>query len=89
MPKLKVLNCQHQKRPSQETDFLRKVMPHLEINQEVFGGDLDIANPNESIKPEDGLWDIFVKIIKLFPETQEGITRRKQDGKVWWSSLYH
>jgi len=88
MPKLKVLNCQHQKRPSQETDFLRKVMPHLEINQEVFGGDLDIANPNESIKPEDGLWDIFVKSIKLFPETQEGITRRKQDGKVWWSSLY-
>jgi len=56
-------------------------MPHLEINREVFGGDLGllgIANPNESIKPEDGIWDIFVKTIKLFSETPEGITRRKQ-----------
>jgi hypothetical protein len=80
MPKLKVLNHQFQKQPSQETDFLRKVMPHLEINQPVFGGDLGIANPNESIKPENGIWEIFIKSIKLFPETQEGITRRKQDG---------
>jgi hypothetical protein len=41
-------------------------MPHLEINQEVYGGGLGIANPNESIGPENGLWDIFVKTIKLF-----------------------
>ena len=68
MPKLKVLNCQHPKRPSEETNLLRKCMPHLEINQEAFPGDLDVANPNKSFKPEDGLWDIFVKSIKLFPE---------------------
>ena len=80
MPKLKVINHQFTKQPSQETEFLRKVMPHLEINQPVFGGDLGIANPNESIKPENGIWEIFIKSIKLFPETQEGITRRKQDG---------
>ena len=43
-------------------------MPHLEINQEAFPGDLDVANPNKSFKPEDGLWDSFVKSIKLFPE---------------------
>ena len=67
MPKLKVLNCQHPRRSSEETNFLRKFMPHLEINQ-VVGGDLGIADPNKSIKPEDGLWDIFVKTIKLFPE---------------------
>ena len=57
-------------------------MPRLSINPDQFGVDLDIANPNESIKPEDGLWNIFVKTIKLFPETQEGITRRKQDVKT-------
>jgi hypothetical protein len=51
MPKLKVLNCQHPKRPSEETNLLRKCMPHLEINQEAFPGDLGIANPNKSFKP--------------------------------------
>ena len=45
-------------------------MFHLESNQEVFGG-IDIANPNESIKPEDRLWDNFVKNIELFPETRK------------------
>ena len=68
MPKLKVLNCQHHKRPSQETENLRNLMPHLEINCQVFGGDLHIAEPNESIEPEDGLWHIFVKSTELFPE---------------------
>ena len=44
-------------------------MPRLNINQDQFGGDLDIANPNESIKPEDGLWDILVKGVReLFPD---------------------
>ena len=66
MPKLEVLNCQHPYRFSGETNFLRRFMPHLEINQKVYGGGLGIANPNESIGPEDGLWDIFVKTIKLF-----------------------
>jgi len=67
MPKLEVLNCQHPHRFSGETNFLRTFMPHLEINQEVlkYGG-LGIANPNKSIKPEDGIWDIFFKTMKLF-----------------------
>ena len=68
MPKLKVLNCQHHKRPSQETENLRNLMPHLEINYQEFGGDLHIAEPNKSIKPEDGIWDIFVKSTELFPK---------------------
>jgi hypothetical protein len=67
MPKLKVLNCQHPKRPAQETENLRKLMPRLNINQDQFGGDLDIANPNESMKPEDGLWEVLVKGVELFP----------------------
>ena len=69
MPKLEVLNCQHPNRSSEETNFLGTFMPHLEINQEAFPGDLVVANPNKSFKPEDGLWDIFVKSIKLFPES--------------------
>ena len=71
MPKLKVFNCQQPERPSQETENLRKLMPHLEINVNqgvVLGGDLHIARPNESIEPEDGLWHIFVKSTELFPE---------------------
>ena len=71
MPKLKVFNCQQLERPSQETENLRKLMPHLEINVNqgvVLGGDLHIARPNESIEPEDGLWHIFVKSTELFPE---------------------
>ena len=70
MPKLKVLNCQHHKRPSQETKNLRNLMPHLEINCQEFGGDLHIAKPNESFQPEDGLWDIFVKRTELFSENR-------------------
>ena len=71
MPKLKVFNCQQPERPSQETENLRKLMHHLEINANqgvVCVGDLNIASPNESIEPEDGLWDIFVKSTELFPE---------------------
>jgi hypothetical protein len=67
MPKLKVFNCQHPGRSKQDIANLRKSMPQIIINQGVYGGDLDIANPNESIKPEDGVWDIFVKRIELFP----------------------
>ena len=66
MPKLKVLNCQRPNhwQPSQETENLRKLMPHLEINrQAVYGRDLHIADPNTPIGLEDGLWDIFVKSI--------------------------
>jgi hypothetical protein len=71
MPKLKVLNCQHSKRTSQETENLRQLMPGLKINQNEFGGDLLIANPNKSIQTADGLWDIFFtcKYTEQFPET--------------------
>merc|ERR550534_2437687 len=66
MPKLKVFNCQHPERSKQDIENLRKLMPQIIINEGAYGGDLDIANQNESIKPEDGLWDIFVKRIELF-----------------------
>jgi hypothetical protein len=82
MPKLKVFNCQQPERPSQETENLRKLMSHLEINVNqgvVLGGDLHIARPNESIEPEDGLWDIFVKSTELFPEKRQA--RRKWGGR--------
>ena len=67
MPKLKVFNCQHPERSKQDIENLRKLMPQIIINEGACGGDLDIADQNESIKPEDGLWDIFVKRIELFP----------------------
>ena len=68
MPKLKVLDCQHTQRSSQETENLRNLMPGLKINESKssIGRDLCIANPNESFKTEDGLWDIFVKRTELF-----------------------
>ena len=69
MPNLKVLNCQHPGRSSQEIGNLRKSMPQIMINEGVYGGNLDIAHPNGSNKPADGLWDIFVKRIELFPKT--------------------
>ena len=67
MPKLKVFNCQHPERSKQDIENLRKFMPKIIINGGAYGGDQDIADQNESIKPEDGLWDIFVKRIELFP----------------------
>ena len=71
MPKLKHLNCRVDTRgyPSsyEEIENLRKLMPQIIINEGAYGGDLDMADQNEFIKPEDGLWDIFVKRIELFP----------------------
>ena len=108
LPNLKVLNCQHEKRSSQETENLRKLMPHLEINRDQFGGDLVIASPGYPWRPwrhsassfleveqfcsiyglvhenmrnlaieRNGLWDIVIKTIKLFPEKSYGSQRRK------------
>ena len=82
LPNLKVLNCQHEKRSSQETENLRKLMPHLEINRDQFGGDLVIASPGYPWRPwrhsaSNGLWDVVVKTIKLFPERSYGSQRRK------------
>ena len=70
MPKLKVLHCQHEKRSTQEVENLRKLLPHLEINKEHFVLHLDIASPSDFpiSLPKNGLWDIFVETINLFPE---------------------
>ena len=81
MPKLKVLLCtqeskyngpRHNCHTSQETENLRKLMPHLEINKKDNNWNypyrtpcLKIALPNQS--HDDGLWDIYVKTIELFP----------------------
>jgi hypothetical protein len=64
MPKLKVFYCGLGEESSQEIENLRKQMPKIIVNED----DIDIANPNESIEPEDKLWDIFVKRIELFPK---------------------
>ena len=82
LPNLKVLNCQHEKRSSKETENLRKLMPHLEINLDQFGGDLGIASPGYPWRPwrhsaSNGIWDVVVKTIKLFPESSYGSQRRK------------
>ena len=87
MPKLKVLHCQQEKRSTQEVGILRKLLPHLEINKEHFGWHLDIASPGVLIdlkkgsnRPKNGLWDIFVKTINLFPEkkvSQKKLKRQK------------
>jgi hypothetical protein len=69
MPNLKVLNCHQPGRSSQEIGNLRKLMPQIMINQEVYDGRRYIAYPNGSIKPADGLWDVFVKRIELFPRS--------------------
>ena len=64
MPKLKVFYCGLGEESSLEIENLRKKMPKIKVNED----DIDIANPNESIEPEDELWDIFVKRIELFPK---------------------
>ena len=85
MPKLKVLLCtqeskyngpRHNCHTSQETENLRKLMPHLEINKKDDNYNypyrtpcLNIALPNNRSRQshEVGLWDIYVKTIELFP----------------------
>ena len=74
MPKLKVLLTQsYRKQSLQETENLRKLMPHLDINNHFLineGIHLGIAHPGvERFKPKGGLWDIIVnKGTKLFPK---------------------
>ena len=82
MPKLKVLLCKHEKRSLQETENLRKLLPHLEINNQKtihMGVHLDIANPGVPwMKPKGRLWDILInESTKLFPEKPYGSRRRK------------
>jgi len=89
LPKLKVLHCQHEKRSAQGVGNLTKLLPHLEINREHFGWHLEIASPGfpfsirpkrGSNRPKNGLWDIVVKTINLFPEkkvSQKKVKRQK------------
>ena len=81
MPKLKVLLCTQENQYNgphvtpQETENLRKLMPHLEINKEhnnclyYRSPCLNIAIPNNWYHQshDNGLWDIYVKTIELFP----------------------
>ena len=81
MPNLKVLLCTQEsqyngpRHTSQETENLRKLMPHLEINKKDDNclyyrtPCLNIALPNNWNRQshDDGLWDIYVKTIELFP----------------------
>ena len=69
---------------------IRKLLPNLSINQ---GGDLNIAEANGSIKPEDGLWDIQVKRVELFRNTRfytQNMGHKKDLSKMWgslWTKL--
>ena len=45
---------------------IRKLLPHLTINQQEFGGDLSIADPNDLLKPVDGFWNIKMEQLDLF-----------------------
>ena len=83
MPKLKVLLTQSYGTQSvQETENLRKLMPHLDINNHFLineGIHLGIAHPGvERFKPKGGLWDIIVNEgLKLFPE-------KSYDSRIRW-----
>ena len=64
---------------------IRKLLPSLSINQ---GDDLNIAEANGSIKPEDGLWDIQVKRVELFRNTRfytQNMGHKKDLSKMWGS----
>ena len=83
MPMLKVLLTQSYGTQSvQETENLRKLMPHLDINNHFLineGIHLGIAHPGvERFKPKGGLWDIIVNEgLKLFPE-------KSYDSRIRW-----
>ena len=99
MPKLKVLLCtqeskyngpRHNCHTSQETENLRKLMPHLEINKKddndlyYRAPSLNIARSNNWCRRQshdDGLWDIYVKTIELFPNRYD---YAKQGKKSKW-----
>jgi len=76
LPNLKVLICWSLKNfmdmETREKEVtLKKLLPHLSINPTDLGiVHLDIADPNHNIKPEDGLWDIHVDCVDMFPYTQ-------------------
>ena len=58
--RLKVLNCYSLH--SDEISSLRKQMPQLSINTE----DLKIAQPNQCLSSDEGLWEVKVQQIQVF-----------------------
>ena len=85
MPKLKVLLTQSYGTQSlQETENLRKLMPHLDINNPFLineGIHLGIAHPGIERFKRGGLWDIIVnKGTKLFPEKSYDSRKRWHRG---------
>ena len=60
MKRLKVLNCFSLH--SDEISSIRKQLPHLSVNSE----NLNIAQPKQQLKCEDGFWEIKSKQVQLF-----------------------
>ena len=72
MPELQNLNCQHVNTVG-GLKKLKKILPHLIINQERF----KIANRSETLKPEQGFWDVHAAVVQdmfaLNEQEQHGI----------------
>ena len=59
MPNLQNLNCQHVKTVG-DIKELKKILPHLIINQERF----KIADRSQTLKPEQGFWDVHALAVQ-------------------------
>ena len=59
MPELQYLNCQHVKTVG-DVKTLKKMLPHLTINQERF----KIADRNQTLEPEQGFWDVHALAVQ-------------------------
>ena len=59
MPELHNLNCQHVETIG-DIKKLKKILPHLIINQERF----KIADRSQTLKPEQGFWDVQAEAVQ-------------------------
>jgi len=59
MPELQYLNCQHVKTVG-DIKTLKKMLPHLTINQERF----KIADRSQTLEPEQGFWDVHALAVQ-------------------------
>ena len=73
MPELQTLNCHHLKTVG-DMKKLKKILPHLIINQERF----KIADRSQTLEPEQGLWDVHAAAVQdmfaVNEQEQHGIT---------------